>query len=248
MRISDAVRGAALGLVGLALAGCDPASLAAGSPSRARVSVAGESIVIAAPPGFCVDARSTRVDSGGAFVLMSDCSLLGVGGTTRAPAIGAVLTASVSPGGLGGEGDDPAGSLEDLQGFVGTAEGRAVVGRSGQPERIRILNSQTRDGVLYVLVEDRGRLPIAGIDRRFWRAFLEVNGRMTALSELGFAGAGVSPQEGLNQLAALAAAIKQANAHGMIAGCAPAENAHMNSIRRSIRVHTRKTARFQFVA
>ena len=87
-----------------------------------------------------------------------------------------------------------------------------MVGRSGQPERIRILNTQTRGGVLYVLVEDRGRLPIAGIDRRFWRAFLEVNGRMTALSELGFAGAGTGPQEGLNQLAALAAAIKAANA------------------------------------
>ena len=34
---------------------------------------------------------------------------------------------------------------------------------------------------------------------------------MTALSVLGFAGAGVGPQEGLNQLAALAAAIKAAN-------------------------------------
>ena len=68
--------------------------------------------------------------------------------------------------------------------------------------------------MLYVLVEDRGRLPIAGIDRQFWRAFLEVNGRMTALSVLGFSNAGVGPQEALNQLAALATAIRAANPSG----------------------------------
>ena len=65
-----------------------------------------------------------------------------------------------------------------------------MLGRSGQPDRVRILATQTRGDVLYLLIEDRGRLPIAGIDRRFWRAFLEVNGRMTALSVLGFEGAG----------------------------------------------------------
>ena len=65
--------------------------------------------------------------------------------------------------------------------------------------------------MLYVLVEDRGPQPIAGIDRQFWRAFLEVRGRMTVLSVLGFDGAGVGAQEGLNQLAALAASIKAAN-------------------------------------
>ena len=68
--------------------------------------------------------------------------------------------------------------------------------------------------MLYVLVEDRGRQPIAGIDRQFWRAFLEVNGRMTVLSVLGFEGAGVAPQQGLDQLAALAAAIQRANPRG----------------------------------
>ena len=44
-----------------------------------------------------------------------------------------------------------------------------------------------------MLVEDRGPQPIAGIDRQFWRAFLEVNGRMAALSVLGFEGAGARP-------------------------------------------------------
>ena len=42
------------------------------------------------------------------------------------------------------------------------------------------------------------------------RAFLEVNGRMTVLSELAFAGA-TDPQQGLEELAALASAIRGAN-------------------------------------
>ena len=60
-----------------------------------------------------------------------------------------------------------------------------------------------------MLVEDRGPQPIAGLDRTFWRAFLEVNGRMTVLSALGFAGS--DPQRGLDELAELASAIRGAN-------------------------------------
>jgi hypothetical protein len=141
---------------------------------------------------------------------MSDCALLGTGGNTRPP-VGAAMTASVSTGGFAGEGDTAAGSLEDLAAFAQTREGRAVLGRSGQPERVRIVDTQLSGGVLYVLVEDRGAQPIAGIERQFWRAFLEVNGRLVALSILGFQGAGPDPQEALNQLAALARATQAAN-------------------------------------
>ena len=54
MPISDALRGAAFGLAALALAACDPATMA-GAPSRTKVTVAGRPVTIAAPPGFCVD-------------------------------------------------------------------------------------------------------------------------------------------------------------------------------------------------
>lgn len=204
MRTSEAVALAALGL----LAACDPAMMGT-APSRTNVTVAGRSVTVAAPPGFCVDAASTSVSAEGAFVLMSDCALLGAAASSRPP-VAAALTASISAGGLAGEGD-AADTLEDLQAFAATPEGRALLGRSGRPERVRILASQVRNGVLYVLVEDRGPMPVAGIDRRFWRAFLEVNGRMAALSELGFGDTGADPQQGLNQLAALARSIQAAN-------------------------------------
>lgn len=216
MRISGVLRAGAFVLAGFVLAACDPATMAAlsgSSPSRARVTVAGRPVIVAAPPGFCIDAPSTTMTNAGAFVLMSDCALLGKQGAGRggrAP-VGAALTASVSSGGLGGEGDDEAATLDELRDFLDTADGRALVGRSGRANRVRILSTQLKDDVLYVLVEDRGQQPIAGIDPRFWRAFLEVNDRMTVLSVIGFEGTGPGLQDALNDLAAAAAAIKAAN-------------------------------------
>ena len=183
------------------------------APSRASVNVAGQSIAIVAPPGFCVDQQSTSVTSDGAFVLVSDCGLLGNSSRAVSPPIGAALTASVSPQGFApvGEGDASEATLEELAAFAETAEGRASLGRSGQANGVRILSTTTSNDVLYLLVEDRGPQPIAGVERRFWRAFLEVDGRMTALSVLGFEGSGVDAQEGLTHLSSFAESIKAAN-------------------------------------
>jgi hypothetical protein len=115
----------------------------------------------------------------------------------------------VSSGGLTGEGDAAADTLAELQAFIETPDGLALVGRSGRSDRVRVLSQQIASDVLFVLVEDRGPQPIAGLDRTFWRAFLEVNDRMTVLSVLGFAG--MDPQQGLDELAALASAIRGAN-------------------------------------
>lgn len=211
MRTSDAMRAAAVlaGLLGLAA--CDGTGMMSGSPTRTTLNVAGQPVTLAAPPGFCIDSSSTSVTAEGAFVLMSDCALLGSAGDAERRRIGAALTASVSAGGLAGEGDDPAQDLAGLAEFAATPEGRAVLGRSGRSDHVRILATETRRDVLYLLVEDRGPQPVAGIDRRFWRAFLELDGRMTVLSVLGFEGAGIDPQQGLNHLVAFADALQSAN-------------------------------------
>lgn len=194
--------------IGLLLAACEGTGLPGGAVSRTTVNVAGEALTVAAPRGFCIDRDSTTTSDAGAFVLMSDCALLGGGGT---PSVGAAMTASISAGGVGGEGDDPVQSLADLAEFVATSHGRALLGRSARSDAVRVLATQERGGVLYVLVEDRGPQPIAGIDRQFWRAFLEVDGHIVVLSVLGFEGGGVDAQEGLNLVAALAAAMQTAN-------------------------------------
>ncbi|MFT3975419.1 MAG: hypothetical protein QM699_18880 [Amaricoccus sp.] len=207
-----------LGRVSLILAGlaaltaCDPsamgAGLAGGSPTRARFDVGGAGVTIAAPPGWCLDPSTVRKSADGAFVLLTDCGLLGKPGATVGRK-GAALTASISAGSLlEAEGD--ADTLADFQDFAGSREGRAVLGRSGEAARVRILATRESGGVYYVLVEDRGRLPIAGLDRQFWRAFFDVNGHTVALSSLGFTGESDAQAE-LNELATFARWIQAAN-------------------------------------
>lgn len=205
------MRGVAAAAVLALLGGCDPATMAAmggGAPARAKFDVAGAPVTIAAPPGWCIDQKSARKTGDGAFVLLTDCGLLGKPGA-KVGRKGVALTASVSDGSLF-EAEGDADGLADLQDFAASREGRTVLGRSGQADRVRILATQASGGVYYVLVEDRGKLPIAGLDRQFWRAFLDVNGRTVALSSLGFTGAS-DAQSSLNELATFAKWIQAAN-------------------------------------
>jgi len=184
-----------------ALAACDPSAMATGSTSRQTVSVAGREVTVAAPSGLCIDAPSTRVEPLGAFLLLKDC------GATAAT--GLAMTASVSSHGLGGSGPATEATLASLRRYLDTPQGRAMAGRSGRAGGVRIVADQVSGDVLFVLVEDRGPQPIAGLDRQFWRAILEVNGRMTVLSALGFGP--VPPDEELTALAAFASSIRAAN-------------------------------------
>jgi hypothetical protein len=209
MRTSRAALGAAL----LGLAACGGGDRAARPVGRTTVDVAGQPVIVAAPRGFCVDDQSTRVVSGGAFVLVSDCQLLGFP-TSRPDPVGAVLTASLSerPAGPAAAGDAAA-----LRSYFTTAEGLAVLGRSGDAAQTRIVSSRESDGVLYLLVEDRGRQPVPGIAPQFWRAFLTVRDRMAALSVLEFAGSGLASDVKLGYLQSFAEAIRAANQEPTVA-------------------------------
>jgi hypothetical protein len=200
---------AALGLAACAEGFGPGAGVALDAPDRARVTVAGEPIAIAAPRGFCVDEDSTTSGARGAFVMVSDCGLLGeAGGTT--PPIGAVMTASISANpDLVAEGGET--TLDDLEAFLATSRGRATVSRSGDGGATRILQTTRSGDVLYVLVEDRGPSPLPGVEARFWRAFMTVNGRMAALSIQGFDGASPGPEAALRHLAAFAASLRAVN-------------------------------------
>ena len=218
----------------LLLAACEQPGVSGTTANQTTVTAGGQRVTILAPAGFCVDPRSTSVTSTGASVLVSDCQLLArdsgaaprlTGAAASAgtaappdpmaaaasdrPPVGTAMTASVSPTGLGDAGPATR-SLADLAAYAKTPEGLALIGRNGQPEGVRLLDSVTRDGVLYLHVEDRGPQPIPGLGPRFWRAFLEANGRLVAVSELGFAG-GLDKQSGFNLVSAFARAIKAAN-------------------------------------
>ncbi len=184
------------------LAACDPSAVP-GTSDRASVVVGGRAFTVAAPPGFCVDPESTNTSASGAFVMVADCGLL-VPAEGDSGAVGAVMTASISAAALDG-------SLAEVARFGETAEGRALLSRSGRGDRARVVAQRTRGDQIYLLIEDRGPQPLAGVESRFWRGFLEVDGRMTVISFLGFEGADIDPGEALGHLYGFADAIAAAN-------------------------------------
>ncbi len=203
-------RAAAAALMMAALAGC-ATGVQMTAPNRANVWIGGTSVAIAAPAGFCIDEAATATNTNGAFALLTDCGLLGHEGG-RTPPVAAMMTASISarPEPVAA-GNTP---IDDLEAFLDTSRGRAVLGRSGSAEATRILQSTRRNDVLYVLVEDRGSSPIPGVEPRFWRAFMTVDGRLAALTIQSFEGAGPDLQESLRHLAGFATALRATNPAG----------------------------------
>lgn len=170
---------------------------------RADVRVAGSRVTVVAPPGFCVDPQSVDVTRAGGFILFGDCAVLNASAPTGAP-LGAVVTASVANAGL-------PGTLEELEAFLTRSPARVTLGKSGEADKISVLGSSRRDGVLYVKVEDLGTQPVPGASPRFWRAMFEAGDRLVIGSITGFSPADLSDSVAQANLKALADATRAAN-------------------------------------
>ncbi len=207
MPISERLRAVgALVLVAGLLAACDPAALS-GVPSRTRVDVADLPVVVTAPAGFCIDRESTRRVDDGAFVLMTDCALLGGTPDPARPPLGAAFTATILPGSLAGEGAAPTAALDEVGAFLRTPEGRAMLGGG----RVAVLRSVPGDGALFVLIEDGAGPPMPGVSARYWRGFVALDGRFAVLTALPFESGRMDEQAALEGLASLAANLRRAN-------------------------------------
>lgn len=207
MPISERLRaGAALALLGLLVAGCDPAALS-GAPSRTTVSVADLPVVVTAPAGFCIDRDSTRRVDDGAFVLMADCALLSGRVDPARPPLGAAFTATILPGSLEGEGSVPAASLDGLRDLLRSREGRTMLGG----RQVAVVRTVPGEGALFVLVEDGAGPPMPGVSARYWRAFVALDGRFAVLAALPFESGRMDEQAALDRLARLAANLRSEN-------------------------------------
>jgi len=186
------------GVACLLLAGCAVSLL---SEDRVEVGVNGQDVVVAAPDGLCIDPRSVDVTRAGAFMLMGDCAALG-GESARA--VNAVVTASVSTGGL-------PGTLDDLQGFL-TGPGVVTLSKSGELEKVSALTTRIVDDILFIKVRDEGRPAVPGATQEFWRGFFEVSGRLIGASVVGFDTAPISDAQARGLIGSLAVRTRAANA------------------------------------
>ena len=203
---------ACLGLIGLtALGGCDqrgfsgleaewdrkrsgPYHVVSVSHERAVVSALGRQVAIEPSEGFCLAQESLDTTRSSAFALIGDCAFeapnTGARRSARGelqlpPSVPGIITVSVS-GDPEIPNSNPDKALNGLSEFLESAKGRSMLGRSGDGSSVTLVESRRIGNGVYVLVDDRnsGALPV--LERKFWRAFVELNDRLAVVTVSGF--------------------------------------------------------------
>lgn len=177
----------------LALAGCD------GLPGDAPASMATAdgAVVVAGPPGFCVDPVASHADDSGAFVLLGSCASISGAPDGQRPALRAVLTAAVS---VGTQGGSVAGSETELGAFFRSPEGRRALSRSGNPDTVKVLGITHTEGVLILHARDTSAFPGQAVSPDYWRALFDLNGHIVTLSVISVPQAPFTDAAGLHAL------------------------------------------------
>jgi len=194
----------------LALAGCDDVAGGALFDPRApaQVRVVHDTIAIVGPAGFCIDPRETRDGRDGAFVLLAGCASITRSPRQPKPGVSAILTATVA----GEESSRTiAGSTGRLKTFFTSSAGRAALSRSGKADSVKVLETAARKGVFYIHARDSSGGARAGAGADYWRAMLDVGGRIVSVSLLAVDDHPVAGDEGFATLQSFVGRIRAAN-------------------------------------
>jgi hypothetical protein len=169
-----------LALIPVLLSACVAGDVLPSGGGVSRVAVSDGAVVIAGPPGYCIDRQATRTGEGNAFVLLGSCAALGGG---AAPVARAVLTASVLAGAPTSQ--PLVAAFADMAVFFRSPAGRAALSRSGQARDVTIRQIETVKDVMVLRLNDTSASAGAAVAPDYWRAVFSVRGRIVSLSVLG---------------------------------------------------------------
>lgn len=181
-------------------------SVLSNKPERTVFMARGKQVVIAPAEGFCVAPESLDVSGKAAFALVSDCET-----NAGARPFPGIVTVSVAGTPLAPPGKARAAALDELRQFVITPEGMSLLGRSASGGSVSVVEMREIGGGLFVLVEDKAAAPLPLLNQRFWRAFVEIAGRLTMVTVSAFNGPDVPEETMLAFLAGQVVALKRAN-------------------------------------
>src|SRR5690625_3854738 len=228
MGVIPIVRPLRAGLLGVSLlallAGCEAGQMGFGgtppvgefavlsaSPERAVLSAQGQRVAVEPISVFCVAEYSIETSDRSAFVLIGDCALSS-GGADLSSGIPGITTVSISGDpGFGSRGASAA-DLSALERYLATPEGRALLGRGGDGGEVSIVETRREGNTLFVLVEDRTEQAVPLLATRFWRGFVELNGRLAVVTVSGFLDAPMDERQMFDHLGAQVKRLQLANA------------------------------------
>ncbi len=167
-----------------ACGGMDRLSLGFGKtpPPPETVAVAGRSVVIGGPQGYCVDEGASRLTGERPFVLLGSCASITGDRNASAPARLGVLTAVVSPPGGPSFGE----TLSQLDAFFASDAGKSALARDGNAASVELFSTEVRNGAMVIHLSDTSANIVPGIATEYRRALFEVNGRLVTVSVMSF--------------------------------------------------------------
>lgn len=162
------------------------------------VRVAGDSIAIAGPFGYCIDRSVLQDGEAGAFVLLGSCAAITRNARDPHPAVPGFLVVTVSP--LANPDVSDAAALAGLESFLMTDEGRAILSRDDTPQGIEILEIRSFEDAIFVRARDTEPHENSALAQDYWRALTAMNGRIVNASVIGFRAAPMDRDIGLETL------------------------------------------------
>jgi hypothetical protein len=187
-----------------------------GAPAEAVVT--SDLIVVTGPSGFCVDDTATRAEGDTAFVLLGNCAAISNSRRASQPEVPVVLTAAISEASDGGS---IAESLDDLDAYFRSDEGRALLSRTQDAETVAVIDSVVEADQFMIHARDTSTGAMEGVAQDYWRAYFDVGSRIATLSVFALQGETVSRDDSLNVLRAFARSVRVANAGDGVAGVPP---------------------------
>ena len=192
------------------LSACVPAVVGGGTGGApAEVTVTADQVVVAGPPGFCVDESATRAEGDTAFVLLGNCAA--ISGSRRAdqPVMPVVLTAAISDASDEGSIVE---SLGELDGYFRSEAGRTLLSRTQEPGTVTVLETDALGDMFILHASDTSEGAVEGVVPDYWRAYFDVGRRIATLSVLAMEGEGVTREDSLGALMAFVGTVQAANA------------------------------------
>ena len=199
----------------MALAACqvtDPAPVSRFSdPPPTRMGVANGQVIVAGPRGFCIDREVSRDARGAAaLTVLSSCRGLGAGMFGPAPPHPAVLTAAVAPE---GRQIDVEAAAAGLGAYFLSDRGRAALSRSGRAATVQVQEHFAEDGAYLLYLADSTPFSWGAVQPDYWRALLQVGGRMVTVSVLAVPEVPLSRDLGLALLRDFISALRVSTAN-----------------------------------
>jgi hypothetical protein len=197
-----------------------PFAVVSASHDRAVVSAMGRQVAIEPAEGFCLAKESIETSQKSAFALIGDCALdaprdgasRSARGELQLPrGVPGIITVSVSGDPEFSRSGSQDEALNGLSEFLETSSGRGMLGRGGDTGAVRLVESRRIGNGVYALVEDSSVDLVPILDKRFWRAFVELNDRLAVVTVSGFKDNPLGKEEMLKYLVNQVQTLRVAN-------------------------------------